>query len=113
MLAAEPFASTGAGYLTGIGTPVIALLVAGMWKAWAGRLHKQDEAIGRLVESNTEAAKALAILLADHNHVATTVAAHTEQLNELGKSTAVLAAQVHDHHRWAERQQNAGNKTAI
>ena len=112
-LMAEPFSSTTAGYLTGVGTPVIALLVAGMWRAWASRLRKQDEAIARIVEASTESNKALAILIADHNHVSERVKVNSAQLNELEKSTAVLASQVHEHHRWVERQQAAGNRQAI
>ena len=112
-LMAEPFSSSTAGYVTCIGTPVIALLVAAMWRAWAQRLKKQDETIAEIVKAATESSKALAILLSDHNHVAVAVANHNTQLMELEKSTAVLASQVDAHHRWVERQQNAGNKAAI
>ena len=89
--AAQPFASTGAGYLTGIGTPVVALLVAAMWKAWAGRLAKQDLSIARLVESNTESNTALAILLAVATSLLTTRRAH----KSLGGTTGdVLGATI-------------------
>src|SRR6516225_6496174 len=104
----EPFSQSTGGYLTGIGVPVVALLVAAMWRAWAQRLHKQDLMIAKIQESATEQNKALAILLADHNHVAATVATNTARLAELDKSLAVLASQVQDHHRWAERQRSAG-----
>jgi hypothetical protein len=109
MLAAvEPFASSPAGYLTGVGTPILALLIGGMWRAWAGRLKQQDLAMAKMQEAATESNKALAILLAEHNHVSNTVVANAARLSELEMSTAVLRSQVTEHHRWVERQQAAG-----
>jgi len=113
MLLAEPFAGTTGGYLTGLGTPIIALLVAAMWRSWAARLAKQDKALAVMQEAATESNKALAILLADHNHVAAEVMLNSSKISELEKSTAVLASRVDEHHRWVERQQTAGNPHAM
>jgi hypothetical protein len=113
MLLAEPFAGTTAGYLTGLGTPVIALLVGAMWRSWAHRLALQDKALGKMQEAATESNKALAILLSDHNHVASTVVVNSSKISELEKSTAVLSSRVDEHHRWVERQQAAGNPHAL
>lgn len=113
MLLADQFASSPAGYLTGLGTPIVALLVGAMWRASAGRLRKQDETMALVQASATEQNKALAILLADHNHVAVQVATDTAKTSELDKSLAVLTSRVDDHLRWAERQQKAGNENAL
>jgi len=113
MLLAEAFAGTTAGYLTGVGTPVIALLVGAMWRAWARRLAVQDKALGKMQEAATEGNKALAILLADHNHVSAQVMLNTTIIGELEKSTAVLTSRVDEHHRWVERQQASGNPHAL
>lgn len=108
----DQFPQSTAGWLIGVGTPVIAALIAAMWASWARRIKAQDLMIAKLQESATEQNKALAILLSDHNHVAATVATNTARLAELDKSLAVLASQVQDHHRWAERQRSAGNPHA-
>jgi hypothetical protein len=109
----EPFSQSTGGYLTGIGVPVVALLVAAMWRAWAQRLHKQDLMIAKIQESATEQNKALAILLADHNHVAATVAVNSSKITALDTSLAVLASKVEEHHRWVERQHEVGNPHAV
>lgn len=111
--ASTSFASSPAGFLTGIGTPIIALLVGAMWRAWAGRLRKQDEILAVMQASATEQNKALAILLADHNHVAMQVATDTAKTSDLDKSLAVLTSKVDDHLRWVERQEKAGNPNAL
>lgn len=90
------FATSTAGYLTGVGTPVLAILIGAMWKSWSGRLARQDAAL-------IEQSKALAILLADHNHMAEEVKANTTKINALDRTTAVLASKVNDHERWHER----------
>lgn len=90
------FATSTAGYLTGLGTPILAILIGAMWKAWSGRLARQDAA---LIEQN----KVLAILLADHNHVVEEVRTNTAKVSELDKTTAILASKVADHERWHER----------
>lgn len=113
MLLADQFASSPAGYLTGLGTPIVALLVGAMWRAWAGRLKQQDRVMGVMQASATEQNKALAILLADHNHVAIQVAADTAKTSDLDKSLAVLTSRVDDHLRWVERQQKASDGNAV
>jgi hypothetical protein len=91
------FAGTTAGWLTGLGTPIVAVLIGAQWKSAAGRLARQDAA---LIEGN----KALAILLADHEHVVVQVSANTSKIGELDRTTAVLKSKIEDHERWSERE---------
>jgi hypothetical protein len=101
---AVEFAGTTAGWLTGIGTPIVAALIGAQWKATQGRLARQDAA---LVESN----KALAILLSDHNHMSAQVVANTAKIGELDRTTAVLQSKIEDHERWSEREHDRlGNR---
>src|SRR6266496_949068 len=95
-MVADTFASSPAGYLTGIGTPIIALLIGAMWKAWSGRLAKQDAA---MIETN----KVLAVLLSEHDLLTSEVNGDTNRIRTLEQSTAVLASQMQMHERYHER----------
>ena len=84
-----------------------------MWKAWAGRLAKQDSEIAKIQESATEQNKALAILLSEHtsmlndvNANTALITANTTLITALDRSLAVLQSQVLEHHRWVDRQRH-------
>ena len=93
---ADVFATTPAGYLTGIGTPILAVLIGAMWTRTANRLASQDRAM-------IEQSKALAVIVAETTSIAATAAAAKDKADTLAITTAVLKESVDTHHRWAER----------
>lgn len=100
-LVAADFASSPAGWLTGVGTPSLTVLVGALWKGIAGRLKKQDADNAVVQNALIEANKTLAVMLADSGHVATQVQVNTSKIAELAETTAVLKAWREDYIRAA------------
>ena len=103
---ADAFATTPAGYLAALGSPILAVLIGAMWTRNAQRLSAQDKAL-------TEQSKALAVLVQENAVTAATANAAKDKADALAIATAVLKESVDTHHRWVERQQHAGHKDAI
>lgn len=94
-LAAVDFASSPAGWLTGIGTPMVAALVGFQWKASQGRMAKLEEA-------TAQQSQALAILVAESSHVSQTAGEAAKKADSLTIAMAVLQSQLANHERWHE-----------
>lgn len=99
---ATEFSQTTAGYITGVSTPIIALLVGYFWRSMAKRFVKVEETQAATNAGLTETNKVLAILLSEHSHVMTTIKENSSSLQELREATAVLKSWRESHERWAE-----------
>ncbi len=100
-LVATDFASSPAGWLTGVGTPSLTVLIGALWKAISGRLKQQDADNAIVQNALVEANRTLAVMLADSGHVSGQVQANTTKIAELAETTAVLKAWREDYIRAA------------
>lgn len=94
--AAFDFASSPAGWLTGLGTPLIAALVGFHYKTSQTRLNKLEAATAQQTQ-------ALAVLVAESSHISQTAGEAARQAASLTVSMAVLQSQLDNHERWHER----------
>lgn len=93
---AAEFASSPAGWLTGLGTPLIASLVAFQYKTNLNRAAKLDAAMAQQTQ-------ALAVLVAESTHTTQTAVEANKKADSLTIAMAVLQSQLSTHERWHEK----------
>lgn len=107
MILAEPFASSTAGYLSGIVLPSAFAIFAGVcgWvlKGIKARFDQINNKIDRIVDAQTVSNQTLAILNSDAPAVEARLHSTEVRLAELERSTAVLANTMQRHEQFHER----------
>lgn len=93
---AADFAASPAGWLTGLGTPIIAALVGFHYKTSQTRL-------GKLEEATAQQSQALAVLVAESTHTTQLASDAARKVGSLTVAMAVLQSQLENHERWHER----------
>lgn len=98
---AEPFATTPAGYITGIVVPAlltgIVFALGYGFRRFSARMDRQDNALA----STT---LALAVLTAEVAPTREQTSRNTVSIGSLDRMVAVLDKSLEDHQRWHDRQ---------
>lgn len=107
MIGAEPFASSTAGYLSGIVLPIAFAMFAGIcgWvlKGIKARFDQINHKIDRIVDAQTVSNQTLAILNSDAPAVEARLNSTETRLGELERTTAVLSVTLQRHEQFHER----------
>lgn len=108
MVFADGFASTPAGYVSGLLLPAVLLVMAYFGKRAISRqdarfagLEQFDREMSQAMTTNTQA---LAIIVERIAPMQTAIAANTDRTLSLGESVAVLRSKMSDHELWAQRE---------
>lgn len=94
-LAADSFASTPAGYITGIVVPIIAAAVAWLVARLIGKVDRVQAAM-------VAQTQALAVLVEQVGPMKSALATNVSKVSALERATAVLEATLQRHEAWAQ-----------
>lgn len=95
MFLADNFASSPAGFVTGLGVPIVAVMIGFMWK-------RASDRIGGIESTLVETTRTLTVLL-DHDGISrgdlVDIDKRTDKLEEV---TAILKDRLDRHETWAD-----------
>lgn len=91
------FASSTAGYITGIGFPTLCAVIGGTIVRLGSRLTAQDKSLSALAQS-------VAILVSEMPKMNTQVSKNTDDIVGLREATAILMSAKADHDLWAAQE---------
>lgn len=101
---ATQFASSPAGYITGVTGPALFLCAGYAWRRLSGRLDRQDIAMA----TNTQA---LAVLITQHETTTDTANKAESTATDLDRSVAVLQDRLDRHEKWSDEQARIARET--
>lgn len=101
---AEPFASSAAGYVTGIGVPVLLGLVAYVWKSVLARITSIESVMARHTEALAKHSQALSMLIETTDQISEDFRGTARLTSELDKGLAVLSDRMTRHESWTQRE---------
>jgi len=100
---AAPFASSTAGYITGVVTPVATALLVVLISSMRSRFNKLEASLMEQNKTLASQSQGLAIVVSQMQPMEIRVTTLEQSNQEMGKATAVLQDALARHERWHER----------
>jgi len=104
LISAVDFASTPAGYITGIGLPVASFAVGWVLKQLLAKFGSVDAKLDEHAAAMAEQSRALAVLVTQVAPMQIDISESKSAIQTMRETTAVLKSRMDQHEAWAAKE---------